>query len=79
MSWLERRGEVGAAVCAWHEGERVVDLWGGLADRDSEEPWGEDTLSVIFSSSAGLAPSKRPDRGEKISVTALKPSSQPTT
>lgn len=51
---FERRGEVGAAVCAWHDGEIVVDLWGGLADRDSERPWEEDSLGVIFSSTKGL-------------------------
>lgn len=51
---FERRGEVGAAVCAWYRGEKVVDLWGGLADRESERPWDEDTLTVIFSSTKGM-------------------------
>jgi CubicO group peptidase (beta-lactamase class C family) len=51
---FERRGEVGAAACAWHDGEKVVDLWGGLADRENDRPWNEDTLAVIFSSTEGM-------------------------
>jgi CubicO group peptidase (beta-lactamase class C family) len=51
---FERRGEVGAAFCAWHAGEIVVDLWGGLADRETDEPWDEDTLTVVFSATKGL-------------------------
>ena len=27
-----RRGELGAAVAAYHEGEVVIDLWGGYRD-----------------------------------------------
>ena len=29
------RGEVGAAVCVYVDGRPVVDLWGGVADRDT--------------------------------------------
>jgi CubicO group peptidase (beta-lactamase class C family) len=51
---FERRGEVGAAACAWYEGEKVVDLWGGLADRETGRAWDEDTLAVMFSSTKGM-------------------------
>jgi len=51
---FERRGEVGAAACAWHQGEKVVDLWGGQADRDSQHAWDEDNLAVIFSATKGM-------------------------
>jgi CubicO group peptidase (beta-lactamase class C family) len=51
---FERRGEVGASACAWFEGEKVVDLWGGLADRESSRPWDEDTLAITFSATKGL-------------------------
>jgi CubicO group peptidase (beta-lactamase class C family) len=51
---FERRGEVGAAACAWHAGEKVVDLWGGLADRESRRAWTQDTLVVAFSATKGL-------------------------
>ncbi len=47
-------GERGAAVAVRHEGEVVVDLWGGAADR-AGRPWEEDTLAVVFSSTKGLA------------------------
>jgi hypothetical protein len=30
---FNRRGELGGAVCAYHRGDKVVDLWGGTAIR----------------------------------------------
>jgi CubicO group peptidase (beta-lactamase class C family) len=48
-------GEVGAAVCAYHHGQPVVDLWGGLADRELDRPWERDTLQLVFSTTKGLA------------------------
>lgn len=48
-------GEVGAACCVHRDGEVVVDLWGGLADRDSGRPWRGDTPVLVFSSSKGLS------------------------
>lgn len=51
---FERRGEIGAAFCAWHRGEQVVDLWGGLADRDGDRAWTADSLAVIFSATKGM-------------------------
>ena len=50
---FERRHEVGAAVSAYHRGEKVVDLWGGLADEHSGAPWEEDTLVMVFSTTKG--------------------------
>jgi hypothetical protein len=29
---FDERGEVGAALCVYLDGEPVVDLWGGFAD-----------------------------------------------
>lgn len=52
---VNRRGEVGAAVAAYHEGETVVDLWGGYRDADRTEPWTEDTLVLVFSATKGVA------------------------
>jgi len=44
----------GAAVCVYHRGEVVVDLWGG--HRDSEgNPWRRDTMSPSFSTTKGVA------------------------
>lgn len=33
------RGELGGACCIFQDGEKVVDLWGGVRDRKSGEPW----------------------------------------
>ena len=50
-----RRREVGAAVAAFHRGEKVVDLWGGWRDPERAEPWQQDTLVLVYSTSKGLA------------------------
>lgn len=50
---FKEREEVGASVCVTVEGETVVDLWGGTADVDTGQPWKEDTVSIIFSSTKG--------------------------
>ena len=46
--------ETGASLCVYHRGEMVVDLWGGLADPETNTPWQADTLSVVFSVTKGL-------------------------
>lgn len=43
----------GAAVCVYHRGECVVDLWGGAMDRDGT-PWQRDTLAPSFSTTKGV-------------------------
>ncbi len=50
---FQQRDELGASVCVTLEGERVVDLWGGIAHPDSQAPWVEDTLSIIWSATKG--------------------------
>jgi len=44
----------GAAVCVYHRGEVVVDLWGGRRD-GGEETWTADTLAMCFSTTKGVA------------------------
>ncbi|MGH0030186.1 MAG: serine hydrolase domain-containing protein [Myxococcota bacterium] len=44
----------GAAVCIYHRGEQVVDLWGGVRDR-RRRPWVADTMSPSFSTTKGVA------------------------
>ncbi|ADB50476.1 EstA family serine hydrolase [Conexibacter woesei] len=51
---FEERDEVGAALCIYHEGRSVVDLWGGIADVDEERPWERDTLGTMDSATKGL-------------------------
>lgn len=43
----------GAAVCVYHEGRKVVDLWGGVRD-EHETPWLQDTMAMSFSTSKGI-------------------------
>jgi CubicO group peptidase (beta-lactamase class C family) len=47
------RGEVGASVCVTSDGETVVDLWGGVADPDTNAPWTRDTISLVWSCTKG--------------------------
>jgi len=50
---FERTGdyaEVGAALCVYRHGEKVVDLWGGHADAARARPWQADTLVNVWSS-----------------------------
>lgn len=48
-----KRGEVGGSVCVTIDGETVVDLWGGIANRAEKAPWFEDTISIVFSATKG--------------------------
>lgn len=46
---FERRNEVGAAVAVLHDGQPVVDLWGGWADQGRTRPWQRDTIVNVYS------------------------------
>jgi len=50
-----RRDEVGAACCVYHQGEKVVDLWGGARKKATGEPWREDTMALVYSTTKGLS------------------------
>jgi CubicO group peptidase (beta-lactamase class C family) len=54
---FDEHDEVGAAVCVYHRGRPVLDLWGGLADREAGRPWQRDTLQLVFSTTKGVAAS----------------------
>ena len=47
------RGEVGASVCVTVGGQTVVDLWGGTANTETDTPWTDETVSIVFSSTKG--------------------------
>ena len=47
--------EVGAACCVYREGEAVVDVWAGVADRDAGRAWARDTIVIVFSCTKGVA------------------------
>jgi len=46
--------EVGAAFSAYHRGEKVVDLWGGVADQATGRAWAEDSIILVFSTTKGV-------------------------
>ncbi len=46
-------GEVGAACSVYVAGRKVVDLWGGIADREAGTPYTEDSLQLVFSTTKG--------------------------
>jgi len=50
-----RRRELGGACCVYHQGEKVVDLWGGIRNKRTGEPWGQDTMVIVYSTTKGLA------------------------
>jgi CubicO group peptidase (beta-lactamase class C family) len=50
-----RRNELGAACCMVYQGEKVVDLWGGVRNKATGQPWEEDTMVFVASTTKGLA------------------------
>ena len=49
-----QHGEVGAAVCVYRRGRPIVDIWGGVADRQHDRLWSEETMALVFSSTKGV-------------------------
>jgi CubicO group peptidase (beta-lactamase class C family) len=49
------RNELGAACCVYRDGEKVVDLWGGIRNKATGQPWEENTMVLVFSATKGLA------------------------
>ncbi|MFG1930251.1 serine hydrolase domain-containing protein [Mycobacterium sp. NPDC048908] len=47
--------EFGAVVAVYHEGRKVVDLWGGYRDATARAPWERDTLVTVFSATKGVS------------------------
>jgi beta-lactamase family protein len=50
-----RRRELGGACCAFVHGEKVIDLWGVIRNKQTREPWEQDTIVVVHSATKGLA------------------------
>jgi CubicO group peptidase (beta-lactamase class C family) len=48
-------GELGAAFSLYVDGEAKVDIWAGVADRQTDRPWAEDTLQLVYSTTKGAA------------------------
>jgi CubicO group peptidase (beta-lactamase class C family) len=52
---FEDGAELGAGFAATLEGETIVDLCGGYADRKKERLWDADTLTPVYSTTKGIA------------------------
>ena len=51
---FSRFGELGAAVSIWQNGEPILDLHGGFRDRKREQPWSDDTITLVWSATKGI-------------------------
>ncbi|TWU41765.1 serine hydrolase domain-containing protein [Novipirellula artificiosorum] len=49
------RGERGAACTLFHQGRKVVHLWGGQQCAEGGHPWTPETLTLCFSVTKGMA------------------------
>jgi CubicO group peptidase (beta-lactamase class C family) len=54
----------GAAVCVYHRGRCVVDMWGGVKDEQGT-PWQRDTMAVSYSTSMGVISTALPCYGSR--------------
>ncbi|HLO00235.1 MAG TPA: serine hydrolase domain-containing protein, partial [Pyrinomonadaceae bacterium] len=52
---FSRRHELGGACCVYYQGEKVVDLWGGVRNKSTSEPWEEGTMVIVYSTTKGLS------------------------
>jgi len=50
-----KRRELGGACCVYRHGEKVVDLWGGVRNKQTGELWERDTMVLVYSATKGLA------------------------
>ena len=51
---IVRRRPGGGAVCVYHRGQCVVDVWAGVVDHEGH-PWERETLCTSFSTGKGVA------------------------
>lgn len=49
------RSELGGACCVYVDGDKVVDLWGGVRDAATGASWEEDTMVIVFSLTKGMS------------------------
>lgn len=51
--YLTADARFGGAMCVYHRGEKVVDVWGGRRDLTGAQ-WEQDTMAVSFSTTKGV-------------------------
>jgi len=47
--------ELGAAIAVYLDGKKVIDLWGGYADKNRSKLWEKDTIAGFYSTGKPLA------------------------
>jgi len=47
--------DLGSSLCAYHKGEKVVDLWAGYQDKEQTKLWEPDTTICVYSTTKGVA------------------------
>jgi CubicO group peptidase (beta-lactamase class C family) len=52
---FEDRGELGASVSIWRDGEEILELAYGFRDREKREPWKTETRVLVWSATKGPA------------------------
>jgi CubicO group peptidase (beta-lactamase class C family) len=52
---FNKNDEIGAGLCLYHKGIKVIDIWAGYKNLERKEPWTEDTMVPFFSVTKGLA------------------------
>lgn len=52
---FDEHGELGAAFSLYVDGDIKADLWAGVADKQADRPWAQDTLQLVFSTTKGAA------------------------
>lgn len=52
---FSQHGDIGASVAITLEGEYVVDLWGGHRDEQATQPWEQDTIVNVYSTTKTMA------------------------
>lgn len=52
---FENHQEIGAAITVYHKEQKVIDLWGGYENKETQSPWKEDSMIVVFSATKGIA------------------------
>lgn len=58
------RNELGAACCRYVDGAEIVDLWSGVQNCQTREPWERITMVIDWSATKGIRSSSRTTTAE---------------
>ena len=51
---MESGKEMGAAFAVFYDGEPIIDMWAGYADREAKRRWRNETMTIAFSVTKSL-------------------------